>query len=77
MADRGEAVNKYAVNACFKQGTVTWTFSVETVGGDKHQMDVLDGSEIPLLLDMMRKDKLVYFDAATRTLSTGWNDPGE
>lgn len=77
MADRGEPINKYAVHATFKQGSVTWVFSVETAGGDKHQIEVLDGAEIPILLDLVRRDKTVYFDGATRTLSTGWNDPGE
>lgn len=77
MAELGLIVNKYAVSATIRASSVAWKYRVEVEGGEHYDLDIQDGAEIPLLLEIFRSDNTVYFDPATRTLSTGWNDPGE
>ena len=49
---------------------------VETANGERYDLDIIDGAEIPLLLDLVRSDRSVYYDPKTRTICSGWNDPG-
>jgi hypothetical protein len=70
-------VNKYCVSARVAGGVVEWTFSVETDDGERHDLPIRDGEEIPILLSLVQKDTEVFYDPHTKTLSTGWNDPGE
>jgi hypothetical protein len=76
MSDAGEFVNKYSVAATFDGSAVSWSFRVQLANGERAEVKVVDGAEIPVLLDIVRSDRSVYFDPKTRTLSTGWNDPG-
>ena len=69
-------VDKYQVTATFREGVVEWAFLLETDGGEHYTLPVRDGEEIPVLLDICRRDPTIYFDQHTQTLSTGWNDPG-
>ena len=69
-------VNKYQVTAKFREGVVEWAFLLETDAGEHYTLPVRDGEEIPVLLDICRRDPTMYFDPRTQTLSTGWNDPG-
>lgn len=73
----GLPINKYQLAMIFREKTVEWRFSVETEDGARHELAVPDGAEVPILLDMLRRDMTMYFDPQTRALSTGWNDPGE
>ncbi len=77
MSEEGEFVNKYAVSAKFEGASVSWHFRVQIANGESFDMDVVDGAEIPVLLSLLRSDRSLYFDPKSRTLSTGWNDPGE
>jgi hypothetical protein len=72
----GLRVNKYQVTATFRAGIAEWRFAVETEDGQRHEWPVRDGEEIPVLLEIMRRDATVYYDPRTCTLTTGWNDPG-
>ncbi len=72
----GEFVNKYSVAATFEGSSVNWSFRVQLSNGEQVEVNVVDGAEIPVLLDIVRSDRSIYFDPKTRTLSTGWNDPG-
>jgi len=74
--DGGSPVQKYQVTAAFKNGVVEWSFAVQTDDGERYSMPVRDGEEIPVLLDLLRRDKTVYFDVKTQSLRTGWNTPG-
>jgi hypothetical protein len=74
--EHGVAVNKYQVTARFREGIVEWALSLELENGEKHEIVIKDGSEIPVLLDMARRDATIYFDPQRQRLSTGWNDPG-
>jgi len=74
--DAGQHVNKYQVTATFRGDVVKWRFVVETEDGEQHELPVRDGEEIPILLDLVRRDETVSFDPRTRLLSTGWNNPG-
>lgn len=76
MSELGEFVNKYKVAASLRDSAVAWTFSVETANGERYDLDIIDGAEIPLLLDLVRSDRSVYYDHKTRTICSGWNDPG-
>ncbi len=77
MSECGEIVNKYAVSAAFKDSAVSWSVKLQIANGESFEMDIVAGAEIPILLDLMRSDRTLYFDPKTRVLSTGWNDPGE
>ncbi len=77
MSEEGDIVNKYAVSATFEGSTVNWHFRVQIANGECIDMTVVDGAEIPVLLELVRTDRTLYFDPKSRTLSTGWNDPGE
>ena len=70
-------MNKYAVSAAFEGAAVSWSVKLQIANGECFEMTVVDGAEIPILLDLMRSDRTLYFDTKTRVLSTGWNDPGE
>jgi hypothetical protein len=69
-------VNKYQVAAKFREGIVEWSVLLETDDGEHYTLLVRDGEEIPVLLDICRRDPTIYFNPQTQTLSTGWNDPG-
>lgn len=71
-----QQVKKYEIVAAFRDGTVTWNFNVMTDDGAKHAVEVRDGAEIPILLDLCRRDWTIYFDTAEQSLSSGWNLPG-
>ena len=65
MSEAGEFVNKYSVSATFESSGVSWRFLVELSNGERCHMDVVDGAEIPILLDIMRADRSIYFDPRT------------
>lgn len=71
-----KAVDKYEITAKFTEGSVAWTFCMLLEDGSKHSVDIKDGEEVPILMDICRRDWTVYFDAATKTFSTGLNRPG-
>lgn len=77
MSEGAIPLNKYAVSAAFHNGAVSWLLSLELASGEHVELQILDGAEVPILLDILRSDNTVYFDPRTRTLTTGWNDPGE
>lgn len=70
-------VRKYQVLARFRENRVDWNLMIETSDGEKHVVPVCDGAELPIVLDIVRRDRTVYFDPKSRTLTTGWNDPGD
>lgn len=72
----GLLVNKYQVVAQIRAGVVEWRFAVETEDGEQHTLPIHDGEEIPVLLDIVRRDTTVHYDPRSGALSTGWNDPG-
>ncbi len=72
----GLIVDKYQVVAAFRGGVVEWHFAVQTEDGRSHEVAVRDGEEIPVLLDIVRKDATVRYDPQTCSLSTGWNKLG-
>lgn len=74
--EAGQPVRKYEVRARFEQDVVRWTFAFMTDDGEKHELPLRDGEEVPLLLDMCHRDWTVYFDSASKTFRTGWNTPG-
>lgn len=74
--DAGLPVVRYQIAARFRDSVVEWSFSVETRDGVVHRFPIRDGEEVPVLSDLCRKDKSVYFDPQTATLWTGWNYPG-
>jgi hypothetical protein len=69
-------VDKYLVTATFRSGIVEWRFRVQTEDGREHEVLVRDGEEIPILLDIVRRDATVFYDEQTHSLGTGWNSPG-
>lgn len=70
-------IHKYQVVARFRDNRVDWSLLIETTDNQKHIVPVCDGAELPVLLDLVRRDRTVFFDPKSRTLSTGWNDPGD
>lgn len=72
----GLPVSKYKVTAAIEGGVVLWSLGIETENGDRHEISVRDGEEIPILLAMAKGDGQIFYDAATGRLTTGWNDPG-
>ncbi|MCG3127710.1 MAG: hypothetical protein CHACPFDD_02578 [Phycisphaerae bacterium] len=76
MSEHGLTVKRYSVAASFARSTVNWMLVIETDGGERHTIEVVDGAEVQLMLDVLRKDKTMYYDPRTRSLSTGWNAPG-
>ncbi len=70
-------VNKYAVAATFMDRVVGWKFIVETDDGARHEFPLRDGEEVPVLLDLCRHDETLFYDPASKTLSTGLNNPGD
>ena len=72
----GLHVDKYQVSASFRGGVVEWRFVVQTEDGETHELRVRDGEEIPVLLDMVRRDATVHYDPESGSLATGWNNPG-
>lgn len=75
MADALQ-IRRYQIVAQFRDGGVNWMFEVETADGQRASLDVRDGEEIPLLLDICRRDWTIFFQRDTQTLTTGWNIPG-
>ena len=73
----GSAIKRYQVGAKFHDGVVEWHFCVETEAGGKHFVQIRHGEEIPVLLDLCRHDRTVYYDDKQRTLRSGWNVPGQ
>ncbi|MEP0847674.1 MAG: hypothetical protein HRF50_12765 [Phycisphaerae bacterium] len=72
----GQAVRRYQVAATMRDGVVEWSLWLETDDGQKHALRIRDGEEIPVLVDLLRRDKTVYYDAAALTLRSGWSAPG-
>lgn len=72
----GKPVKKYEVTASFREGVVTWTFAVMTDDGQKYFWEIRDGEEVPLLMELCRRDWSIYFNPETNQLSSGWNMPG-
>lgn len=70
-------VRRYQVTTVIGERALQWTFAVELDNGARHEMNIVDAAEIPLLLDLLRRDAAIYFDARSRTLSTGWTEPGK
>lgn len=71
----GEHISKYLL--AFQVGShgVKWTLLLETSGGRKHELTI-PASEVAAVLDLVRGDLSLYFNPETRTLCTGWNEPG-
>jgi hypothetical protein len=76
MADEGLSVRKYEVRARFVAGAVEWTFALQTDDGGKHEIHIQDGEEIPLLLEICKRDWTVFYDPKSHTFRSGWNTPG-
>ena len=76
MAEAGLAVRKYEVRAQFEEGVVRWTFALQTEDGGKYEIDVRDGEEVPILMDLCKRDWTVFYDPQSKTFRTGWNTPG-
>jgi hypothetical protein len=74
--DLGLPIKRYQVTAGFRDGVVEWSLHLETDDGERHQLIVRDGEEVPLLLEICRHDRSIYFDSERRVLRTGWNFPG-
>jgi hypothetical protein len=74
--DIGKPITRYQVYATIIEGVVEWTFAIETEGGERHNLQLRDGEEVPLLLDLCRNDRTMYFDKSSNVLRTGWNLPG-
>jgi hypothetical protein len=74
--DRDLHIDKYQVFARFRDGVIEWSLALQTENGEHYTLQVRDGEEIPILLDICRRDRQAYFDPATRTLRTGWNPLG-
>ncbi|MBL8877506.1 MAG: hypothetical protein JNG88_00175 [Phycisphaerales bacterium] len=70
-------VHKYQVVARFRENRVDWNLMLETSDGQKHVVPVCDGAELPIILDVVRRDRTIFFDAKSCSLSSGWNDPGD
>ena len=73
----GKAVEKYQFAAQITEGVVNWSFGVQTDDGEKYELTLRDGEEVPVLHAILRKDSTVYFDPKSGTLRTGWNLPGK
>lgn len=69
-------VDRYEITAKFSDGAVAWAFTVQLEDGSKHSVEIRDGEEVPILMEICRRDWTVYFDPATKTFSTGLNRPG-
>lgn len=72
----GQSVKRYQFVAVLRDGVVEWSLALETDDGQRHTLRVRDGEEVPVLLDLLRRDATVYFDPESKTLRTGWNLPG-
>lgn len=72
----GQLVNKYLLSARFGEYGIAWSFGVETEDEKQHELSLPDGSAARALLDLVRSDETLFFDPKTKTLSTGWNNPG-
>ena len=72
----GQLVNKYLVAARFGDHGVAWSFGVETEDGKQHEISLPDEPVARALLELARSDETLFFDPKTKTLSTGWNNPG-
>ncbi len=69
-------VIKYRVVAHLHAGIVEWTFGVELENGQRHDLLVKDGSDIPILLDLARREKALAYDADQGWLMTAPKDLG-
>ena len=72
----GQLVNKYLLSARFGEYGIVWSLGVETEDEKQHEISLPDGAAARALLDLARFDETLYFDPKTKTLSTGWNNPG-
>ncbi len=72
----GLSIKRYQFTATLRDGVTEWALHLETDDGARSTLRIRDGEEVPVLLDMLRHDKTVYFDASTGTLRTGWAAPG-
>jgi hypothetical protein len=75
--DRGRRISKYQFAASFHDGLVAWSLTLELENGEQVLLSIEDGEEVPILLDVCRKEAHAFYDPATRTLNTGWNEPGK
>lgn len=73
----GRTISRYQVLASFRDGIVTWRMAFETDDNKQHLLDVRDGEEIPVLVDLCRKDHTIFFDAESAEFRTGWNAVGQ
>lgn len=72
----GQPIVRYQLLATITEGIVSWRLVLETKDNRQHEMPIRDGEEVPVLLELIRGDKSVFFDASSGTLGTGWNFPG-
>ena len=70
-------IGKYEVTAAFREGVVEWSLGLQTDDGKKHNVRVRDGEELPILIDLLRRDKTVYFSASQSTIRTGMDAVGQ
>lgn len=69
-------VEKYQFVAAIRETTVDWSLGIEVEGGERYLLPITDGAEVPILLDLFRRDPTVFYDPKNRRVSTGWNKPG-
>jgi hypothetical protein len=74
--ETGLPVTRYQFLASFADGVVEWTLCLETDDGKRHSIRLRDGEEVPILLELCRRDKSLYYDDKFGALRTGWNFPG-
>lgn len=73
----GNAVSRYQVAATFRDGVVEWALGLQLEDGERVILPIRDGEEVPILLDLCRRDSTIYYDPQTRTLRSGWGSPGD
>lgn len=75
--ENGNYVHKYRFSATVQPDYVSWKLSLQLDTGEHVEVPIRAGEEIPLLLELCRRDRSLFWNAQTRTLTTGWNDPGD
>ena len=74
--DAGLHVDKYQVMAKLGSHGVSWRFAVRTEDGEQHDVPLQNQADVPVLLELVRGDESIFYDPQSRTLTTGWNNPG-
>lgn len=69
-------VEKFQVQAVVRGGVIEWRLALGLEGGERVELPIRDGEEVPLLLDLLRRDQAVHYDPQTGQVSTGWSAPG-